>query len=121
VKTKCHRLYLVDISFLLIGLLSLLMCVLFWLGHFLRLSFLLLCGLFFNGCLLLGWLLLCWLLLRRLFFDLFCFLCSNRLLDLSRLLIWLFHSHFRADFFLRVNLRDHVIRFFSSRGNIIIE
>ena len=115
-KTKCHRLYLVDISFLLIGLLSLLMCVLYLLGHYLRLSFLLLCGLFFNGCLLLGW-----LLLRRLFFDLFCFLCSNRLLDLSRLLIWLFHSHFWADFFLRVNLRDHVVRFFSSRGNIIIE
>jgi hypothetical protein len=92
---------------------------------------LLLCGLFFNECLLLGWLLLGllllgwlllgWLHLTRLLVDFVYFLYSNRLLDLSRLLIWLFHSHFRADFFLRVNLRDHVVRFFSSRGNIIIE
>jgi hypothetical protein len=102
----------------LIGYLSLLICVfyLLGLGHFLRLCFLLLCGLFFNGRLLLGW-----LLLRRLLFDLFWFLYSNRLLDFSRLLIWLFHSHFWANFFLRVYLRDHVIRLFSSHGNFIIE
>jgi hypothetical protein len=86
------------------------------LGHFLRLCFLLLCGLFFNWCLLLGW-----LHLGRLHFDLFWFLYSNRLLDFSRLLIWLFHSHFWANFFLRVYLRDHVIRLFSSHGNFIIE
>jgi len=112
------------------------MCVLHLFDHYLRLSFLLLCGLFFNECLLLGWLLLGWLLLRwlllrwlllgwlhltRLLVDFVCFLYSIRLLDLSRVLIWFFHSHFRADFFLRVNLRDHVVRFFSSRGNIIIE
>ena len=82
-KTKCHILYLVGISFLFIGLLSLLMCVLFLFDHYLGLSFLLLCGLFFNECLLLGWLLLgwlllgwlllSWLLLRRLLVDFVCF------------------------------------------------
>ena len=101
---------------MLIRLLSLLICFLFLLSQCLRLCFLLLCGLFFNGCLLLGW-----LLLRRLLFDLFCFLYSNRLLDFSRFLVWLFHSHFWAYFFLRVYLRDHVIRFLSSHGNVIIE
>ena len=65
---------------MLIGYLSLLICVfyLLGLGHFLRLCFLLLCGFFFNGCLLLGWLLLGWLLLRwlhltRLLVDFVCF------------------------------------------------
>ena len=94
------------------------MCVLFLFDHYLGLSFLLLCGLFFNGWLLLGCLLLRRLLLRMLLYDLFCFLYSNRLLDLTRLLIWLFHSHFRAYFFLRVNLGDHVICFFSFHRKI---
>jgi hypothetical protein len=100
----------------LIRLLSLLICVLLLLSRCLRLCFLLLCGLFFNGCLLLGW-----LHLRRLLFDLFWFLYNNRLLDFSSFLIWLFHSHFWAYFFLWVYLRDHVIRLFSSHWNVIIE
>ena len=103
---------------MLIGLLSLLFGVVYLLsllirlfGPLLRVYFLLLCGLFFNG----------WLLLGKFYFAFFWLLNSNRLFNLSRLLIWLFHSHFGANVFLGVYLRDHVIRLFNFLGNIIIE